>query len=246
MATLAERFQAALAHRQAIATPGESINPAGLARACGVRQPSVSDWLNGKTKSLAGTNLMHAASYLKVRQSWLGEGLGPMVDDRAEALLAGETQAGYAIAPTPGAVTIPQLDVRASMGGGIDAPDRDSVVRSIQVHEDSLRRLIGNTPISGVSGLRLVSAYGDSMTPTFNDGDLLLVDTGVYDVKLDAIYVLSLHESLYIKRLQRRIDGTLSMISDNRNYEPQTIVNGDLDRFRVLGRVLLAWNAHKL
>jgi phage repressor protein C with HTH and peptisase S24 domain len=75
---------------------------------------------------------------------------------------------------------------------------------------------------------------------------VLLVDRGVSEVKLDAVYVLSLHDELYIKRLQRRPDGALLMISDNDKYPPYVIENKDRDAFRVEGRVLLAWNARKL
>lgn len=36
------------------------------------------------------------------------------------------------------------------------------------------------------------------------------------------------------------------MISDNKVYDPIDIVDGLRDEFRVLGRVILAWNARKL
>ena len=84
------------------------------------------------------------------------------------------------------------------------------------------------------------------MRPTFDDGDVLLVDRGITEIKIDAIYVLSLNDELYIKRLQRRPNGSVVMISDNKNYEPYTIAESELDRFKVLGRVVLAWNAHRL
>jgi len=84
------------------------------------------------------------------------------------------------------------------------------------------------------------------MRPTFDDGDLLLVDTGVADIKIDAVYVLALEDELYIKRLQRRPDGKYLMISDNKSYEPYVIDNGVKQRFAVKGRVLFAWNGRRL
>ena len=99
---------------------------------------------------------------------------------------------------------------------------------------------------SSLDNLALITGLGDSMEGTFSDGDVLLVDRGVTEVKLDAVYVLSLHDELYIKRLQRRPDGSLLMISDNDKYPPYVIENGDRDAFKVEGRVLLAWNARKL
>ncbi len=60
----------------------------------------------------------------------------------------------------------------------------------------------------------------------------------------DAVYVLTLNGRLYIKTLQRRPDGKLVMISDNRKYEPYTI--GESDECVIHGRVIVAWNARKL
>ena len=51
-----------------------------MARACGVKQPSVSAWLSGRTKTLKASTLLKAAKYLGVLPRWLAEGLGPMRD----------------------------------------------------------------------------------------------------------------------------------------------------------------------
>jgi len=68
-----------LAERLAQAMKGPPVVKAvDLARACDVKAPSVSDWLNGKTKKLAGMNLIRAAARLNVNPEWLGTGRGPM------------------------------------------------------------------------------------------------------------------------------------------------------------------------
>lgn len=51
---------------------------AALARPCGVRAPSVNDWISGKTKKIEGENLVNAAAFLGVSASWLATGKGPM------------------------------------------------------------------------------------------------------------------------------------------------------------------------
>lgn len=71
MTELAERLTLAMAG------PPE-IKPSELARACGIRQPSINDWLNGRTKKLEGANLLAAAECLKVNPWWLANGTGPM------------------------------------------------------------------------------------------------------------------------------------------------------------------------
>lgn len=52
------------------------VRQADLARACGVAQPSVSDWVTGKTKALEGQNLVRAAKRLRVNPEWLATGKG--------------------------------------------------------------------------------------------------------------------------------------------------------------------------
>ena len=69
--TLAERL------RQAMEGPPKVTGKA-LAAACGVKPPSVSDWLSGKSKTMVGQNLIAAAEFLRVRPKWLAEGVGPM------------------------------------------------------------------------------------------------------------------------------------------------------------------------
>ena len=49
---------------------------ADVARACKVRSPSVTDWLNGKTKSLKPEPARLAAALFGCDQNWLGQGSG--------------------------------------------------------------------------------------------------------------------------------------------------------------------------
>lgn len=72
MSTLAARLQAALSSRHPPA------NQAQLAKACGVRSPSVSDWFSGETKALKANSAAKAAAFLQVRLEWLLYGVGPM------------------------------------------------------------------------------------------------------------------------------------------------------------------------
>lgn len=138
---------------------------------------------------------------------------------------------------------IPVLDVIGSMGSGVVLPEHEEAVERMTVTGAWLRR---NVTATSPGNLSLITGYGDSMEGTFSDGDLLLVDCGINEIKIDAVYVLGLNDELYIKRLQRRPDGSVLMISDNKKYEPYLIQNGEREKFRVLGRVVLAWNAKKM
>lgn len=75
--SLAKRLTAAMARAK--------LTQAELARACGVKPPSVHGWLSGKAKFLRGENLLSAARALGVRQQWLATGDGPMVSKDGDA-----------------------------------------------------------------------------------------------------------------------------------------------------------------
>lgn len=142
------------------------------------------------------------------------------------------------------AIDVPVFEVTASMGLGLAMPDHETVVDHLRLTREWVGRNLPSA--SGVGNLAVISAYGDSMSPTFNDGDILLVDRGVSTIKLDAVYVLAFHNELYIKRIQRRPDGSIAIISDNRVYDPIIVGNDAKDSIQVLGRVLWSWNGRKL
>ncbi|WP_025517557.1 helix-turn-helix domain-containing protein [Bordetella trematum] len=69
MSTLAERL------REALDEAG--VKQVELARAAGIKPPSVADWLNGKTKNIKGANLVSVAQFLNVSEAWLADGVLP-------------------------------------------------------------------------------------------------------------------------------------------------------------------------
>ena len=83
MTTLAQRL------RLAMQGPPK-VSQAALARACGIKPPSVSNWLDGRTKALEGANLLAAAKALGVTPEWLATGSGPMKNSQAESQGVGQ------------------------------------------------------------------------------------------------------------------------------------------------------------
>ncbi|MCW6058262.1 LexA family transcriptional regulator [Pseudomonas fragariae (ex Marin et al. 2024)] len=144
-----------------------------------------------------------------------------------------------------GFITIPHLDVAASMGSGNVPPDSQiEVIKDITVHLDWLKTQ--GLAFSRIENLAIITGDGDSMDGTFRDGDSLLVDRGITEIRTDAIYVFTLDGDLYIKRLQRMTGGALRMISDNPLYPAIIIEGADLTKVHIQARVLLVWNAKKL
>ncbi len=234
---LSERIRAALAN-------GSDLSQSGLAKACGISRASVNAWVNGKTDSIDGKYLTTAAYYLGVSAHWLSTGEGPMLPGSGEPSLA-ISAASLAPAPVPGApaISVPLLANAGSMGPGTEIQHDDVLVGHIALSEQWVaRRLKPTSP----TALRFIHAYGDSMHPTFEDGDVLLVDTGMRDPKaIDGVYVMAANDRVYIKRVRQRMDGVVEISSDNPTVKTVDVLNGD-HRIDILGRVVWCWNGRKL
>ena len=83
---------------------------------------------------------------------------------------------------------------------------------------------------------------GPSMEPTIPDGSLVLIDTRRTEIVNHKIFVIEHNEGIKVKRLRRRQDGTIYLLSDNEFYEE--IMVEVSDHFTILGRVL--WVAYEV
>lgn len=86
--------------------------------------------------------------------------------------------------------------------------------------------------------LKVLFAKGDSMEPTIHSGDSILVDTSVHQLTDGSIFVLSLGGDLYAKRLQKRFDGGIEIISDNKEYTNQVVPAAELEQLHIIGKVV--------
>lgn len=141
-------------------------------------------------------------------------------------------------------LTMPLMNVSAAMGSGALAPAYEEIISTITVNR---RWAKDNLSITNPGNLRIIAGIGDSMKPTYQDGDILIVDIGVDKVNVDAVYVMERDNELFIKRIERKIDGSLMVISDNRErHDPYQIKKTDLDNVRICGRVVFVWNGKRL
>lgn len=89
--------------------------------------------------------------------------------------------------------------------------------------------------------LASVRVHGDSMTPTLQSGDSIVIDTAVRRVDVSGIYVIEAHGDRMVKRVNRRLDGTLDIISDNAAYPPESVPVSRLAEVKVIGRMVGRW-----
>lgn len=199
-------------------------------KGAGLSSGVYSQWLNGQ--SLAGDNLIKVAKILGVSPNWLQTGKGD-ISDPIRPLLQSDTNG----------ITLPLLNVRASMGKGDNVNDHELVIDILRIKKSWVDKTLRN--ITNINNLSFIHAIGDSMHPTFNDGDILLVDSGAIDVSSDSVYVLEAHERLFIKRVRRRLDGNYEISSDNPAVKTVDTLNGD-HQVTIKGRVVWVWNGRKV
>jgi Peptidase S24-like len=128
---------------------------------------------------------------------------------------------------------IPKLAVGASAGAGA-LNEGETLAGKIGFDEKWLRKQ-GLEP----SRLSLIRVDGDSMAPTLNHGDDIMVDNSAAETMLrDGIHVIRMDDVLMVKRLARGPVGRLSVLSDNPSYPDWPDVDGAA--VTIIGRVVWA------
>ena len=218
METLAERINTALQ------TKGLSVS--ALARQVGVSYPAMRKITKGET--LNPKFLFEIAEALDVSVEWLKTGEGPsenlsdgLADDR---------------------IRFERLDVIASLGNGYVNNETAEVVDYVHVDKAWAREKLGGN----LSRIQVITARGDSMQGTIEDGDVLFVDTSVRWFEGEGVYLLSFADGLKAKRLQASVGGGLLIISDNPRYHTETIEGDKLEKLTICGRVRGAWHLSTL
>ena len=85
--------------------------------------------------------------------------------------------------------------------------------------------------------LVFVTISGDSMLPTLQDGDRVLVDMSQQTVSSEGLYLLQSEDGLMAKRLIDQ-QGELCVISDNAEFNNWTIAPSARDTNPVTGKIV--------
>jgi phage repressor protein C with HTH and peptisase S24 domain len=128
---------------------------------------------------------------------------------------------------------VPRYSVRASAGPGAGEHEGEQL-GEFAFEVGWMRKNLGRAG----RGFASVEVHGDSMQPTLLNGDEIIIDSHVQRVDVSGIYVIGLRGDLLVKRVQRKLDGSLVVKSDNPAYEPETIAASGAEEFRVIGRMV--------
>ncbi|WP_044414841.1 S24 family peptidase [Halarcobacter anaerophilus] len=121
-------------------------------------------------------------------------------------------------------------EVNVSAGGG--AYESDDSYESMEVPPYFMNMLGGKENLKNIDAINVV---GDSMEPTLNSDNIIFIDKTRTDLNRDGIYAFTTTHGLFVKRMQRRVDGKLDVISDNKDYPTQIL---DKNEIFVVGKVI--------
>lgn len=131
-------------------------------------------------------------------------------------------------------VNIPILgDVQASMGYGV------TVYNEVPTAFYPISRKLAVDLGLNIHETEIIFAQGDSMMPTIDGGDSLLVDHGRKEIYDGKIYCVRIDGQLYAKRLQKIPPNRVLVVSDNpkyRSFEINLNEQRDYD-FEVIGEI---------
>ena len=193
---------------------------AGLSRMLGRNPAYIQQFVRrGVPKRLGEAERRKLARYFSIPESMLG---GP-ADDEAIG----------------GLVPVKRTPVRASAGPGA-IPHEQTGKPYLAFDETWLKSLTSSPP----GRLSIIRVEGDSMAPTLNAGDDILVDLGDTTERLrDGIYVLRADEALVVKRLALHPAGRrVTVQSDNPAYPDWP--DCSLSDIHCIGRVI--WSGRKV
>lgn len=86
--------------------------------------------------------------------------------------------------------------------------------------------------------LALITIKDDSMEPTLRSDDLILTDVRRSHLENNSLYVLQLDNELVVKRIQRKLNGSLIVKSDNPNYESEELDELAAKSLHIIGKVI--------
>ena len=176
-----------------------------LYAACKIATNSLSNWSRANTTPSAEIAVRIA--------QYLGTSVEYLVNGDADALSDGDDY------------FIPLMRQKVSAGSGELEVQEDGGIRYWLRTSARLRRYGRN--------LAAFEVKGDSMAPTFRNGDVVVCDSNGYDG--DGVYAICMDGDYFIKRVTRK-ERTVLISSDNKEYQSWEVPK-ESETVRVFGRV---------
>lgn len=218
--------------RLQLVTDKTSVSDFG--RKCGIGESTLRKYLKGASPRL--DKIIAIAEAANVNIEWLATGVGPMrgstpdpiVVDGKPVLVTGIPQW-----QTPDPETfyyVPMAEAQLSAGGGMFVLSED-ISDYYAFRKDWLNRIA-----TSAKSLVLMAVNGNSMHPTVQNKDTVLIDTERLEIHEGLLYALRLDSTIMVKRLTHRPGDIINVISDNKEeFETYQAERKDI---HVIGQVI--------
>jgi len=193
-------------------TFGKKVFDKDVADALGIPQATFATMK--KRNSIPYEEILEFCALKKISVNWL-------FFDQAVDMLKAETEKFFQIRYFS--------DIRASAGGGAEVFNED--YETITLDEKIMHNMVG----LGNTELEAIHVDGESMEPTLQDGSIVFVDRTQTNINKNGIFIASTTGGLFIKRIHKRVDGMIELISDNSIYPPQAV---DPSEVEIIGKVV--------
>lgn len=126
-------------------------------------------------------------------------------------------------------------DFHASAGGG--AFNEKFSHEALLIDHVFLHNLYRSSSYNA-DNLLALHVIGDSMESTLCDRDIILCDQSEKDISKGGIFVVSTVAGVFVKRIALKTDGSIELISDNKNYNSEIIALDEMDSFEIVAKVV--------
>jgi len=170
-----------------------------------------------KRKVIPRAWITEISEKMNLTPKWIKTGNGEKYFDRID-----DNNHGFEV--------VPKVEARLSAGDGSFVVDQ-KIAEYYSFQKLWLRK-------KGIpKNMVLMDIVGNSMEPELKDGDTVLVDRSKNEILAGAIYAVGVEDTVLIKRVEKLPD-KLVLISDNEKYSPTYITGDDINRVRILGKVI--------
>ncbi len=200
----------------------KGLNPKTLAERANVGRSFVYDIINGKSTNPTSSKLTAIAEQLGVSVQYLLTGVHPIL---------GPKQREWS-----DLVEIPSIAVEGGQGGNVIVTV-DSEKKPYFFRNDWIR----NNLKSRAEDLRSFFVHCDSMAPTLQEGDVILVNISIRTPNPPGVFVMFDGMGLSTKRLEMISMEKVRVLSDNQRYSQY---ERNISEINIIGRVV--WVAREL
>lgn len=189
-----------------------------VAKAAGVSDASVSDWISGKTHNIEGQNLTRVCGFLRINPEWLmNRRLPSGLEDADQEFTPEEDYGVPVVGNVRGGRDVYYLELEHVVGQGeglIRYPTKDPNTYALRVK-------------------------GDSMRPRIKPGEFIVVEPNHSIAIGEEVMVKTMKDEAMVKVLSRRSNGEVEFRSINEvDHPPFTLDEKDVKEMHYIGAIV--------